>query len=292
MQLFVLLACLLNSFPYTEAALKTNIYIDQVPLYSKLASCAEDRVSAIIRAQASGCGDDMQLTSFACFCVDSSSEFSSIISTAVADQCSSAATEAALTARHAVQTQVERLRARATVTPAPTSTGAVAKNVRNALELFDSYCSKSTELTRFQEQSTVQVTQAPKTIFVTTTQTSSPLSSAETTGKSEKSSTPIAAIVVPVVLVPLALGIALWFFLRHRRLQRTAGTHMHELQANNAVAKGPYTEVYAHKELPGSYCNELYASPHRAELSQTQNPAAELDANAAYPTEKNGKRGF
>jgi len=60
-------------FATAIAAIKTSIYIDQVPGYSALAPCAEDRVSAIVRAQASGCGDNMQLTSFSCFCIDQSS---------------------------------------------------------------------------------------------------------------------------------------------------------------------------------------------------------------------------
>ena len=51
---------------------KTSIYIDKVPAYSSLEQCAQSRVSAIVRAQASGCGDDMALTSFSCFCIDSS----------------------------------------------------------------------------------------------------------------------------------------------------------------------------------------------------------------------------
>jgi hypothetical protein len=51
---------------------KTSIYIDRVPAYSSLEQCAQSRVSAIVRAQASGCGDDMALTSFSCFCIDSS----------------------------------------------------------------------------------------------------------------------------------------------------------------------------------------------------------------------------
>ena len=56
-----------------QAAGKTSIYIDQIPGYSALAPCAENRVSAIVRAQASGCGDDQALTSFSCFCLDQSS---------------------------------------------------------------------------------------------------------------------------------------------------------------------------------------------------------------------------
>jgi hypothetical protein len=55
------------------AAIKTSIYINEIPGYSQLPSCAEDRLSAIVRAQSSGCGDDQQLTSFSCFCIDQSS---------------------------------------------------------------------------------------------------------------------------------------------------------------------------------------------------------------------------
>lgn len=151
MQLLYPLACLAGILRYAEAAGETHIYIDQVPIYSKLASCAQDRVSAIVRAQSSGCGDNTQLTSFACFCLDSSSQFASIISTAVENQCGGGTTSTALTARHAaVQTTVHRARARATVTSAPTpiSSNAAAADVGSALEAFNSYCSKSTELSR------------------------------------------------------------------------------------------------------------------------------------------------
>jgi hypothetical protein len=51
---------------------KTSLFIDRVPGYSSLGQCAQARVSAVVRAQASGCGDDMAMTSFSCFCVDSS----------------------------------------------------------------------------------------------------------------------------------------------------------------------------------------------------------------------------
>lgn len=54
------------------SARKTSIYIDQIPLYSKLPECAEKPLSAIVRAQSSGCGDSQQLTSFSCFCLDQS----------------------------------------------------------------------------------------------------------------------------------------------------------------------------------------------------------------------------
>jgi hypothetical protein len=147
MQLQVLFACLITGLHSAKTVRKTPIYIDQVPIYTKLASCAQERVSVIVRDQSSGCGDDSQLTSFVCFCLDSSTQFASIISTAVKDQCSRAAVDAALTAILApVETSVHHVKARVLATPAPTSV--VAEDVKSALEVFDRYCSKSTELTK------------------------------------------------------------------------------------------------------------------------------------------------
>jgi hypothetical protein len=57
----------------SKAAIKTPIWINQVPGYSALAPCAENRISAIVRAQVSGCGDGQRITSFSCFCYDQSS---------------------------------------------------------------------------------------------------------------------------------------------------------------------------------------------------------------------------
>lgn len=70
MRLITLFSVTLAVATTAKASGKTSIYIDQVAGYSALAPCAENRVSAIVRAQASGCGDDQQLTSFSCFCID------------------------------------------------------------------------------------------------------------------------------------------------------------------------------------------------------------------------------
>lgn len=117
-----LLPAILALVTTTHAAMETSIYIDQIAAYSALAPCAENRVSAIVRAQASGCGDDQQLTSFSCFCIEQSSHISSIISTAVQDYCAAKATT---------------LTASATA-PLP--------EVTSAIEVFNSYCARSTEL--------------------------------------------------------------------------------------------------------------------------------------------------
>lgn len=133
---------------------ETQIYIDQVPGYTSLRPCAQGRVSAIVRAQASGCGDNMHLTSFTCFCMQSSSQFVSILSTDIAAECAAEATAAPTSGAQTTGTSgntARRVRARQTaaaVTAAPTATGAVAGDVASALAVFGSYCSKSTELTR------------------------------------------------------------------------------------------------------------------------------------------------
>ena len=117
-----LLPAVLSIIMITYAAIQTSIYIDQIPAYSSLAPCAENRVSAIVRAQASGCGDKQQLTSFSCFCIEQSSHISSIISTAVQDYCAAKATT--LTA----------------------SVTAPLPEVTSAIKVFNSYCARSTEL--------------------------------------------------------------------------------------------------------------------------------------------------
>jgi len=82
---------------FTSCALSQRIFIDQVPLYSSLSQCAETPLSTIVRDMVSGCGDGGHTTSYACFCTNSSSYFSSLISSQVSTNCkadSAAAAEA------------------------------------------------------------------------------------------------------------------------------------------------------------------------------------------------------
>ncbi|KAJ3490067.1 hypothetical protein NLG97_g5859 [Lecanicillium saksenae] len=65
----------------------TPIYIDKVAGYKSLPACAEVPLSIIIRDMVKGCGDGAVLTSFSCFCTDSSTRFAFDISTAVASKC-------------------------------------------------------------------------------------------------------------------------------------------------------------------------------------------------------------
>lgn len=79
----------------------TKNYIDTISGYDDLSTCAEKVLSTIVRAQSSGCGDDGALTSYTCFCTDSSSHFSHEITSAVSATCDSAvAPEQASSAIH------------------------------------------------------------------------------------------------------------------------------------------------------------------------------------------------
>lgn len=72
----------------------TSVFIDTVSGYDELSTCAEEVLSTIVRAQYSGCGDKGAVTSYTCFCTDSSSEMSSMITNAVSLSCDSSVVSA------------------------------------------------------------------------------------------------------------------------------------------------------------------------------------------------------
>jgi hypothetical protein len=159
---FLALGLSMATIPHANAEGETSIWINEIPLYSSLAPCASDRISAIIRAQKSGCNDDSAHTSFACFCIDSSSQFSSIISTAVAQQCSGQASGEEIAADESPNVQasvvvIETALVPAEITGVPARRGAALirqvaatpiGDVASALELFESYCAKATMLSK------------------------------------------------------------------------------------------------------------------------------------------------
>jgi len=71
----------------TNAPKPTPIYIDVVPGYKNLSTCAQAPLSSLVRGMQNGCGDGSDLTSYSCFCTDSYSKFSWDISTAVGANC-------------------------------------------------------------------------------------------------------------------------------------------------------------------------------------------------------------
>lgn len=74
----------------STSVVPTKNYINTISGYDDLSTCAENVLSTIVQAQSSGCGDDGALTSYTCFCTDSSSRFSSDITSAVSVTCDSA----------------------------------------------------------------------------------------------------------------------------------------------------------------------------------------------------------
>ncbi|KAF9695403.1 hypothetical protein EKO04_006659 [Ascochyta lentis] len=255
-------------FTTVHAALKTSIWIDQLPAYSALAPCAENRVSAIVRAQASGCGDDQQLTSFSCFCIDQSSHMSSMLSTAVQEYCAASATTlpASLT------------------TPLP--------EVTAALDVFNSYCARSTELVWYQQNSTAQttppITTAPSTL--TTSISTSPSSASSSTQPSTaRKSVPVAAIAAPVVIGILALlgVVCLLFFLRRRKAHANASTQ--NPYAQNGYAPPTYTP---RGELEQAEVHEVQSPAHEMVGGESVKYRSELETRPAELEGEGAGKGY
>jgi hypothetical protein len=93
-QIFVMV-----SFAAT-AVIAQKIFIDKVPGYFDLPSCAEVPLSVIVRDMESGCGDNGRTTSYSCFCTASSSKIKHIISTEITSRCSASALPAASSAEY------------------------------------------------------------------------------------------------------------------------------------------------------------------------------------------------
>jgi len=83
----LLLLLFIHGIDGTSAPKPTPIYIDVVPGYKNLSTCAQAPLSSLVRGMQNGCGDGSDLTSYSCFCTDSYSKFSWDISTAVGANC-------------------------------------------------------------------------------------------------------------------------------------------------------------------------------------------------------------
>lgn len=81
-------ASIIVSYAFAITAVVSQaIYINLVPEYSSLSTCAQLPVSSIVRDMDKGCGDGGELTSYSCFCTASSSYYSALISTVVMAHC-------------------------------------------------------------------------------------------------------------------------------------------------------------------------------------------------------------
>lgn len=88
--LFLTSAALIRPAKSSSAAVtQTKNYIDTISGYDELAACAVHVLSTVVRDENSGCQDTYALTSYTCFCTDSSSYFSNVISSDVVASCNS-----------------------------------------------------------------------------------------------------------------------------------------------------------------------------------------------------------
>ncbi|KUI53840.1 Axial budding pattern protein 2 [Cytospora mali] len=186
------LACLF-ALPLAVRAKATSNFIDTISGYSELSTCAENVLSTIVRAQSSGCGDDGALTSYTCFCTDSSSLFSYEITSAISVSCNSSIWSTQAT---------------------------------SAIAVFDAYCALGVPAalaSTTAAASTVTVTGSPSPAATALTTSASATSmpaaatSAASNSSSSSSSSKTVAIAVGVAVPCGVIGLALTLFLLWRR---------------------------------------------------------------------------
>ncbi|KUI68723.1 Axial budding pattern protein 2 [Cytospora mali] len=185
------LACLL-AMPLAVRAKATSNFIDTISGYSELSTCAENVLSTIIRAQSSGCGDEGALTSYTCFCTDSSSLFSYEITSAISVSCNSSIWSTQAT---------------------------------SAIAVFDAYCALGVPaaLASTTAASTVTVTDSPSpaatalTTSASATSTPAAETSAASNPSSSSSNSKTVAIAVGVAVPCGVIGLTLIVFLLWQR---------------------------------------------------------------------------
>lgn len=96
--LFLNIAVIIRRVESSSASVtKTKNYIDTISGYDELSACAVEVLSTLIRDENSGCQDTYALTSYTCFCTDSSSFFNNAISRDVVSGCNSSVAEPQVT---------------------------------------------------------------------------------------------------------------------------------------------------------------------------------------------------
>ncbi|KAF2443105.1 hypothetical protein P171DRAFT_487059 [Karstenula rhodostoma CBS 690.94] len=245
----------------------TKIYIDSVPEYDLLQSCAEHEVS-----MAYGCGDGSQLTSYACFCYQSSAYYSRMISTRVNSACSkirgqdSSAVE--VFSKYCQLADIEKV----------TTTGEAALGIETSNTSQDTTDSASSEPTPSSSstQSTSQPSPASTPARTTPTPTSTPSSQTSdppspSPEKKDNTAAIAAGVTVPIVLIALGL---VGFLLHHHRRKRNphAAGELPAHPENQATevsgaAMTHEKESYRHIELEGGVPQELDSGVARGKLA-------------------------
>lgn len=272
-RLFFHLALLLLDASSARAAsdsiVPTSNFIDTITGYSDLSSCAADVLSTIVRAQSSGCGDDGALTSYTCFCTDSSRLFSFEISSAVSLTCKSLSES--------------------------------EKQVSSALEVWEGYCALGVQAglaTTTGASSTktgtssaspaagattgAAQTGAASTLITSTTSATGTAASATSTASSTSDSsdnsrtTAIAAgVAVPVGVI----GLALVGYLFYRKRQQGKGQHV-PIDTTPTEMSVPPQKQGPVQEMPNNPVHELPGQTRGVHELGGDDPRHEADSDA------------
>ncbi|KAF2753249.1 hypothetical protein EJ05DRAFT_224319 [Pseudovirgaria hyperparasitica] len=148
---------------------QTTVWINTLSAYSALPTCAQTPINNVVRNMENGCGDGNRLTSFSCFCSESSSAFNTIISRAVQSECANDA--------------------------------AVANDVGNAMNVFAEYCRQSPIIRLGAATITTEITEIH--------QTAAPASSTSLPTSTSFPSSGISAQTRIAIAIPVVIGAAL-----------------------------------------------------------------------------------
>ncbi|KAF2792552.1 hypothetical protein K505DRAFT_418372 [Melanomma pulvis-pyrius CBS 109.77] len=243
----------------------TKIYINQVPEYTQLATCAEPEVSFIVRDMYFGCGDGSRTTSYACFCYQSSSRFSSMIENHVSTACPKDASQRTL-ALGVFSDYCQLGQIAAVPTDAPESaTGLPAATPSPSLSQPAS--------TSVSTSASASLSSGPATVFVTTSPT--PTSESGTVPSTpSKKSPPAAAIAagVSIPIVVIALSIAGLMFYR-RRTQASRPMELSSSDRGLDTSEGYQKSPVVVHELKEDYRFEIGESERRVETTEATKDA-------------------
>ncbi|KAH5432606.1 hypothetical protein HBI24_151590 [Parastagonospora nodorum] len=252
----------------SSSVVATKIFIDSVPEYYQLQSCAVPPVSAIVRAMASGCGDGSQMTSYVCFCYDSSTHYNSLIGADVSTACNDQAQASSAQGVFSKYCQIGSTRGITPVAATASTTSVVP--AKTSISPLSSAVSSMT-------QNSSSVTSSSSANSVASAATAS--SSTPTPKTSSGRTTTIAvAVVVPVVVIALILGL----FLAYRRRQPKPET--------SEMGEGKI------EEMPGDLPTEEYEKSTAELATVTHTTYAELPGDrrslVELPISKDGTNVF
>ncbi|KAL1628899.1 hypothetical protein SLS54_001588 [Diplodia seriata] len=241
----------------SSSIVPTKNFIDTISGYIDLSTCAEGVLSTVVRAQQSGCGDNEASTSYTCFCTDSSSYYSHMISSEVADSCGASSASAQASSAIAV------------------FDGYCALGVEHGLSTTSSAQATSGTRTASPAAGATTAAASQTSTLVTSTRSAASASATATSASSssDSDSTRTTAIAAGVAVPVGVIGLALVGYLFYRkRLQSARGQH--DMNSPSVEMSAPLPEKrYPPQELP----------PHSVqELPIQSSELHELDGNMSH----------